>query len=70
VPAGSKLPDLDEAAHGRRFKSCPRYGLISDQALKVAGFCEGARNERLHVYLSRVLIDCDREPERVEDTAT
>ena len=28
---------------------------ISDQALKVAGFGEGARDERLHVYLASAM---------------
>jgi hypothetical protein len=51
---------------GRRFKSCPRYGPISDQVLKVAGFCEGARDERLHAYLAGVAVECDREAECVE----
>jgi hypothetical protein len=47
--------------------SCPRYGPISDQVLKVAGFCEGARDERLHAYLTGIAVERDRNAECVED---
>jgi len=37
--------------------------------LKVAGFGEGARDERLHAYLVCVAVECDAESEGVEDAA-
>jgi adenine deaminase len=43
------------------------YGTIRDQILKVAGFGEGARGERLHAYLNGVAVDGDREAESIED---
>jgi len=37
--------------------------------LKVAGFGEGARDERLHLYLVCVAVEGDGEAEGVEDAA-
>lgn len=42
---------------------CPRYSPISDQALKAADFGEGARDERLHLYLVCVAVEDDGEAE-------